>query len=197
MSGALAPVQKVKKGRPLAGFPNTDPVVTITFAKSTVTVDVPEPSGEYTATAIDAEQGDIAASLVWTTLTVVAGEGSQIVNVGGEGGGVSTGLAADTAGFQAVDMGAAVAGGTPTGLANDATVYTATVNPDAGGAQPIAVTGSAAQIYSTLITELDTDTTGASWSIVGGDLVCTSDTTGASSTIALVDTDLFLTLTGF
>jgi hypothetical protein len=44
---------------------------------------------------------------------------------------------------------------------------------------------------------LDTDTTGATWSIIGGNLVCTSSTTGESSTIAITDTDLFLTLTDF
>ena len=245
--GNMAPRQKLRVGRPLVGFPNTAPVVTITFAKTPVTVDEAQPSGEYTATAVDAEEGDISSSLVWTTLTAPAGEGFQVVDVGGgEGGGDTTGLAADTAGGEGVDFGGAVTGGTATGLdsadtagtqvvdvggsvvggtatgltadtageqtvdvggtrvggdvtglANDATVYTATVNPDGGGAQAIAITGSTAQTYSTLISELDADTTGASWGLVSGDLVCTSDTTGASSSILIADTDLFSTLTTF
>jgi hypothetical protein len=245
--GNMAPRQKLRAGRALVGFPNTAPVVVITTFTSPVTVDAEAEVGSFVATAVDAEQGDLASTLVWTTKTVVAGEGSQIVDVGGEGSGDATGLAADTAGSQAVDYGSAVTGGTATGLdsadtagtqvvdvggavtggtltgldaadtagsqavdfgaavsgasatglTNDATVFTATVNPDGGGAQAIAVTGSAAQTFTTLITELDLDTTGASWSIIGGDLVCTSDTTGTGSSILIVDTDLFAGITGF
>lgn len=127
--------------------------------------------------------------------------GFQVVDVGGaKSGGTATGLAndIDTAGIQVVDVGGAKAGGTATGLANDSTVYTATVDVnDAASPQAIAVTGSTAQTYTTLIAELDTDTTGASWSIVAGNLVATSDATGASSAIDIVDTDLFSTLTDF
>ena len=80
---------------------------------------------------------------------------------------------------------------------NDATVYTASVVVDGCGSQPIAVTGSAAQTYTTLLSELNTDTTGGTWSITGGNLLLTSDTTGLSSAIAITDTDLFSTLTDF
>ncbi len=215
--GNMAPRQKLRVGRPLVGFPNTAPVVTITFAKTPVTVDEAQPSGEYTATAVDAEEGDISSSLVWTTLTGPAGEGFQVVNVGGSRvGGDSTGLVADTAGTQAVDfggavtggtatgldsadtagtqvvdVGGAVTGGTATGLTNDATVFTATVNPDGSGNQALSIVGSAAQTFATLVTELDADTTGASWSVATGDLVCTSATTGGNSSISILDTDLF------
>jgi hypothetical protein len=93
--------------------------------------------------------------------------------------------AAISAGSQEVDVGGAKTGGSATGLANDATVYTAAVVVNGGSSQPIAVTGSAAQTYTTLISELDTDTTGATWSIIGGNLVCTSSTTGESSPTSL------------
>lgn len=101
------------------------------------------------------------------------------------------------AGLQEVDVGGVRVGGDATGLANDATVYTATINPDGAGAQAIAITGSLAQTYTLLLSELNTDTTGATWSIIGGNVVCTSATTGEASTIAIVDTDVFATLTDF
>ncbi len=67
MSGAMAPRQKLKKGRPLEGFPNQGPTVQITAFQSLVQAGVPEASGEFTATATDPEQGDIARDLVWST----------------------------------------------------------------------------------------------------------------------------------
>lgn len=109
----------------------------------------------------------------------------------GEAGAVSV------QGIQNVDVNQDKTAATATGLTNDATVYAATVAVDGGSAQTIAVTGSAAQTYATLITELDADTTGANWVLVGGDLDCISDTYGTSSAIAIVDDDLFSTLTDF
>ena len=296
MSGAMAPRQKVARGRPLVGFPNTDPVVTITFAKSPVTVSVPQASGEYTATAVDAEQGDIASSLVWTTLTVPAGEGFQVVNVGGgEGGGNSTGLAPDTAGFAdatngsllgaqvtaagaatydfdvtidggglqqlsittsggetytalAALMSAAVTGGTvayndpafafrvtssttgassaatiavgtlgsgggdlfaaldaaetvthtfPAPTAGTSTTYTASVSINGGEGQAISIVGDDAQTYTELLAELEADTITSEWTITGGNVRCTSDTSGAVSSVSITDTDLFSSLTEF
>ena len=72
MSGAMAPRQKLKKGRPLAGFPNQGPTVVITSFISNPLNGVAQPpggEGTYTATATDPEQGDIAAQLVWTAST--------------------------------------------------------------------------------------------------------------------------------
>jgi hypothetical protein len=100
-------------------------------------------------------------------------------------------------GYQGVDVGGGKAGGTATGLANDATVYTASVVVDGGAPQAISVVGSAAQTYTTLLAELNADTTGADWAINGGNLRLTSTSTGTGSTIAITDTDLFATLTGF
>jgi len=108
-----------------------------------------------------------------------------------------TGVDAGLGGYQVVDVGGAKAGGTATGLANDATVYTATVSVNGGTAEDIDITGSAAQTYTALISALDTDTTGATWAINSGNLRCTSALIGVTSTISIVDTDLFSTLTDF
>ena len=107
------------------------------------------------------------------------------------------------AGSQIVDVGGAKAGATATGLANSAEVYGMTVAVDGGAAQQISVTGSAAQTYTTLLAEINTDLTGATCALVGGNLKITSDTTGASSSIAITNTAgtasnaLLSTLTSF
>lgn len=102
------------------------------------------------------------------------------------------------AGYQDVIFGVAKAGGDPTGLANDATVYTASVTVD-GVAHPIAVTGSIAQTFTTLLNEINTDLTGfATASLVGGNIRITDTFTGIPvSSVAITDTDLFSTLTNY
>jgi hypothetical protein len=109
--------------------------------------------------------------------------------------------AAVSAGTQAVDFGAAITGPGATGLVNDGTLYDATVVVD-GGSDTILITGSTAQDFDALIVQLDLDTTGGTWSIIGGDLVCTSASTGETSTILITDGPLvnnllFDTITGF
>jgi len=99
--------------------------------------------------------------------------------------------------YDEVFFSVAKTGGDSTGLANDATVYTATVAVDGGLPQLVAVTGSTAQTYTTLISELNADTTGATWALVNGNLRCTSDTPNSSASVAIVDVDLFATLTDF
>jgi len=123
--------------------------------------------------------------------------GFDIESINGGDITLSPGVGVFTAGTQEVDVGGTRVGGDVTGLLNDATVYTAAVVVDGGASQPIAVTGSAAQSYTTLLSELNTDTTGAVWSLVGGNLLLTSSSTGVTSTIAITDTDLFSTLTTF
>jgi hypothetical protein len=104
--------------------------------------------------------------------------------------------AAAVAGYQVVDCGAVV-GGDATGLANDATAYTATITVDGVG-KSISVVGSAAQTYTTLIAEIDTDlAAAATTAIVAGTLVITSATTGNDSLVTITDVDLFATLTEF
>lgn len=115
-------------------------------------------------------------------------------------GGDATGLTNDvpaTSGYQVVNVGGAVAGGDATGLTNDATVYTASISVD-GTPIAISVTGSTAQTYTTLINEINTDLgVAAVAAIVGGNIRVTSASTGASSTVAITDTDLFSTLTAY
>lgn len=92
----------------------------------------------------------------------------------------------------------------PTGLANDATVYAATITID-GTAYPITVTGSAAQTYDDLITEIGADLTGATVALTPTgapstyDITVTSSSTGTSSTITITDGTIpvFATLTHF
>jgi hypothetical protein len=74
------------------------------------------------------------------------------------------------------------------------TTYTATITVD-GVAKPISIIGSAAQTFTTLLSEINTDL-GASAvaSISGGNIKITSATTGLASTVAILDTTLFKAL---
>jgi hypothetical protein len=105
------------------------------------------------------------------------------------------------AGSQIVDVGGAKTGATATGLANDATVYTYQLTVDGGSPQTISIVGSAAQTYTLLLSEITADITGATVALVGGNLKFTSNTTGASSSIALTSggggSNLLTTLTSF
>lgn len=108
-------------------------------------------------------------------------------------------LLESTAGFATLTFGPLPTGSaTGTGLANDATVYTASIDVDApGGAVAVAVTGSAAQTFATLIAELNTDLGGAATAaLVGYDIVITSASTGNASTVVVTDTDLFSSVKG-
>lgn len=104
----------------------------------------------------------------------------------------------DTSGYEDVQFTTPKVGGDSTGLANDATVYSAQIEVDGGGAQSIDVTGSAAQTFTDLLAEINADLTGATAALVAGQLRVTSDSTGATSTIVIIDTgSLFSTLTDF
>lgn len=104
---------------------------------------------------------------------------------------------AGTAGSQEVSFTLAKAGGDPTGLLNDETVYDASIQIDGGGAQLINIVGEEAQTFTELLAEINQDLTGASIAIVAGNLLTTSGSVGASSSVAITDTDLFLTLTNY
>jgi len=106
-------------------------------------------------------------------------------------------LDAGLGGNQTVNVGGLIVGGSVTGLTNDATVYAATIAVDGGAPQTINVTGSLAQTYTTLISEINTDLTGATAALTGGNIIITSDTVGHLSSIAIVDTDLFSSLTAY
>jgi hypothetical protein len=126
--------------------------------------------------------------------------GYQVVDVGGTTVGTNpTGLTPDApavAGYQVVDVGGAKIGTDPTGLV-PATTYTASISVD-GVPTAISILGSTAADYATLINEINTDLgVAATAALVGGNIKITSATTGVSSTVAITDTDLFLTLTGY
>ncbi|MGZ8924301.1 MAG: beta strand repeat-containing protein [Nitrososphaeraceae archaeon] len=102
-----------------------------------------------------------------------------------------------TSGYQSIDIGGTTVGGDATGLANDATVYTASVSID-GVATAISVVGSTAQTFTDLLNEINTDLAAAGTiTISGGNLKITSATTGIASLVAITDTDLFATLAGY
>jgi len=104
--------------------------------------------------------------------------------------------AASVAGTQNVDFGGAVTGGGATGLTNDATTYTCSISID-GTDYAVSVVGSASQTFTNLVTEINADLPNTECAIAAGDLLLTSTTTGNDSKIAITDTDLFSSLTGF
>lgn len=89
---------------------------------------------------------------------------------------------------------------TPTGLANDTTTYTATINVD-GQDVNISVEGSSAQTFGDLVTEINNQFPGspaiASIELLSGNIVCTSTSYGSSSTISTTDGNLFSSLNYF
>lgn len=87
---------------------------------------------------------------------------------------------------QVINVGDTRVGGDPTGLANDATVYDLRVFVD-GVLNSIDVVGSAAQTYTDLLTEINTDLTGATAELLGGNIRVISSSSGAASTIAITE----------
>jgi hypothetical protein len=100
-----------------------------------------------------------------------------------------------TAGYQEITFTSGITGGGATGLTNDATVYTFTVDIDGGGAATKYIVGAEAQTFTALVTRINNDLTGATAAIVGGAIRITSDSVGVSSTIAIVDVTLAAALT--
>ncbi len=100
-----------------------------------------------------------------------------------------------TAGYQAWGFSSAKTGASASGLANDATAYTASIVVD-GVAKAISIVGSAAQTLANVITQINTDLgAAATAALVDGAIRVTSATTGAASSVVITDTDLFGSLT--
>ena len=101
------------------------------------------------------------------------------------------------AGSQAYGFESAKTAASASGLANDATAYTAVIAVD-GVNKNISIVGSAAQTLQTVIDEINTDLgvdAVAEFDTTGnGFIKITSATKGASSSIAITDTDLFSSL---
>lgn len=139
----------------------------------------------------------ITSNSVGTTSTVAitAGTSSDVLTALAAFGPANA--PATTAGHQTVNVGGAKVGTDPTGLANDATAYTASISVD-GTPHAISVVGSAAQTYTTLLAEINTDLgAAATATLSGGNILVTSATTGLLSSVAITDTTLFSTLTGY
>lgn len=132
--------------------------------------------------------------------SAVGTAGTQIVNfqpgkVGGDSTGLFAGTAA-TAGRQSISW-TGLVGASATGLANNGTAYTATITVDGVG-KAISVVGSASQTFTTLVAGINTDLGASATATIHSptELRVTSATTGASSTVAIVDGTLFAALTG-
>ena len=112
--GHMSPKIKVRKGRPLPGWPNQVPLVTITAFDAAPSNGVP--NNGFTATATDPETGqDLSANIVWTGWTASGGEGYQIVDLSqigsppaNVGAGDPTGLALSTSGGEGVNFGGGI-----------------------------------------------------------------------------------------
>lgn len=143
--------------------------------------------------AVLKDSGGVRAVVVWDAIPV---SDQLIITELVDAYGGDAPLAAPVGGYQAVLFTSARLGATATGLANDATVYTVTVTVD-GTAYPVSVVGSAAQTFTNLITEIDADLTGATTTLVGGNLRVTSDTTGLTSSVVISSDNLFRHLTAF
>jgi hypothetical protein len=100
-------------------------------------------------------------------------------------------------GYQVAGFGSSLAGSNASGLANDATVYTTTIKVD-GVTFPISIIGSAAQTVTLVMAAFNTQLEGMAKAVIyGGNLLVTSTSFGATSTVLMVTGTLFPALTGF
>jgi len=86
-----------------------------------------------------------------------------------------------------------------TGLANNATIYTAHMHVSGGGAIPIAITGSASQTIAAMVTQINVDIVASNLIAVfddGDDYIRISVTTLGASTVVFTDVDIVSTLFG-
>jgi len=101
------------------------------------------------------------------------------------------------AGSQTISFSGAASSTSATGLANDATAYTAVIVVD-GVAKPVVVSGSAAQTIGNLLVQINAKLGGtAIASLTGGNIVITSATVGSNSSVLVIDTNLFTSVIGY
>jgi hypothetical protein len=134
---------------------------------------------------------EINADLTGATAAIIGG---NIRITSATTGGVSTIAITDTDLFSALtdysSIATAVGGTTAISYVMDVTI-------DGGAPQTITVPGTSAQTFTALVNEINADLTGATASLSGGNLVITSDTTGGTSSVSIVDDDLLASLTNF
>ena len=160
----LSPSMKIKKGRALVGWnPGASPVVTITGSTPSPSIGS-NPDLGFTATAIDAELGDMSSSLKWTIVSALAVPATAGV--------------ADAA-----------VSGAPAGAAVPAIPtlsYDLDVTVDAG-LQQLVVPVAIAEDYDAIAATISGLLTGATCAFVAGAFQITSASVGAASTIVIVE----------
>ncbi len=116
----------------------------------------------------------------------------KLTFVGGTNANTPTGFSAFTSGYQTISFSGPVVGTTATGLANDTTTYNTSITID-GSAKAITVTGSTAQTFADLATQLTTSLAGAGTvTVANNTLVITSATTGVTSSVLTTQGTLFI-----
>ena len=104
-----------------------------------------------------------------------------------------------TSGYQVVDVGGAKIGTDSTGFSNDTTQYSLEVQVD-GSSSYLAIQGSDAQTFDSLITQMNLDadfSALATAAINNGNIEITSNSFGSSSTVNIVIGSLVSSLTGY
>lgn len=100
-----------------------------------------------------------------------------------------------TAGYQTVNISGSKVGSSSTGLENNTTVYTTSVTVDGGAPIVINIQGFLAQTYTELLAAINAAlSTHATATLSVGLITITSSTIGTTSSISIVDTNLFSTL---
>lgn len=102
-------------------------------------------------------------------------------------------------GYQIVNMGGVAVGTNATGFANNTTAYNAEVVID-GTSAYLSIQGQDAQTVDQLITQMNTDTDFSNLAIAslsGGNIKIESKLYGATSSINILDSNLFNQLTGY
>ncbi len=104
-----------------------------------------------------------------------------------------------TYGYQELGL-TGITNGATTGL-TASTQYYFKVNVDGGGVTEYDITLDTDTTYLAVLALMNAEISGATFTLIGGDVRCTSDSTGSSSTIAMSagtsGTDLFGAITGF
>lgn len=157
----MSPRIKIKKGRPLAGWvPGATPVVTITAFTASPSI-AANPDTGFTATAVDVEQGDMAASLQWRIVSAFAIP-------------ATAGVAS-----AAVDLAPA---GSVIPLSTASATYDVDVTFEDGGLQQLAVVIANTDDYDAIAAILDGAVTDGTVAFAGGAFVFTDDLAGGTST---------------
>ncbi len=102
------------------------------------------------------------------------------------------------AGYQVVGVGGAKIAASASGLANNSTVYTASVVIDGATTIALSIVGSTAQTFGALVTLLNNQLNNiGTCALVSGNVRITSKLADSTSSVAITDGTLFAALTGY